>query len=182
MKFIEKLDKRIFRFSLDIIFFIAGVLHIYVYSLSNEREIQTFNVHDLFNSSPLFDFSISEDCGNRTKVIFHKWNGFKAKKMQINQTDIVKINGNYFCYKHISYKDLLYNGQIIKNGAECPKEYNKNCGRIDTLNQELCIKENEKCPLYDIGIGLHLIPAIIYMIMILIFIIIMIIIMLQIKQ
>ena len=44
MKFIEKLDKRIFRFSLDIIFFIAGVLHIYVYSLSNEREIQTFNV------------------------------------------------------------------------------------------------------------------------------------------
>ena len=154
MKFIEKLDKRIFRFSLDIIFFIAGVLHIYVYSLSNEREIQTFNVHDLFNSSPLFDFSISEDCGNRTKVIFHKWNGFKAKKMQINQTDIVKINRNYFCYKHISYKDLLYNGQIIKNGAECPKEYNKNCGRIDTLNQELCIKENEKCPLYDIGIGL----------------------------
>ena len=79
MKFIEKLDKRIFRFSLDIIFFIAGVLHIYVYSLSNEREIQTFNVHDLFNSSPLFNFSISEDCGNRTKVIFHKWNGFKAK-------------------------------------------------------------------------------------------------------
>ena len=33
----------------------------------------------------------------------------------------------------------------IKNGTECPKEYNKNCGRIDTLNQQLCIKENKKC-------------------------------------
>ena len=24
---------------------------------------------------------------------------------------------------------------------------------MDTLEQELCIKENEKCPLYDIEIG-----------------------------
>ena len=71
-----------------------------------------------------------------------------------DKTNITKINGNNFCYKFISYKELVKNGQIIKNGKECPKEYNKNCGRIDTLNQELCIKENEKCPLYDIGIGL----------------------------
>ena len=76
------------------------------------------------------------------------------KKLKLNETDITKINGYYFCYKHLSYKDLLYNGQIIKQGTECPKEYNKNCGKIDTLNQELCIKENEKCPLYDIGIGI----------------------------
>ena len=64
-----------------------------------------------------------------------------------------KIYGNYFCYKEILYKDLLYNGQIIKKGEECSSEYNKNCGRLDTLEQELCIKENEKCPLYDIGLG-----------------------------
>ena len=49
--------------------------------------------------------------------------------------------------------DLLNNGQIISNGTECPEEYKTNCGRIDTLNQELCIKEDEKCPLYDVGIG-----------------------------
>ena len=68
--------------------------------------------------------------------------------------DITKINGKYFCYKNISYIDLLNNGQIIKNGTKCPHEYKKNWGKIDTLNQELCIKENEKCPLYDIGIGI----------------------------
>ena len=68
-------------------------------------------------------------------------------------TNITKINGKYFCYKNISYIDLLKNGQIIKNGTECPKEYNKKCGKIDTLNQELCINVNEKCPLYDAGIG-----------------------------
>ena len=71
----------------------------------------------------------------------------------VDQTDIKTIYGKYFCYKEISYKDLLYNGQIIKKGEECPSEYKKNCGRLDTLEQELCIKDNEKCPLYDIGLG-----------------------------
>ena len=51
------------------------------------------------------------------------------------------------------YLDLLNNGQIIKIGTECPEQYKKNCWRIDKLNQELCIKENDKCPLYDVGIG-----------------------------
>ena len=68
-------------------------------------------------------------------------------------TDITKINGYSFCYKYISYKDLLYNGQIIKKGETCPQEYQKNCGIIDTLEQELCIKNEDKCPLYDLGIG-----------------------------
>ena len=68
-------------------------------------------------------------------------------------TDIKLINGHYFCYKHISYKDLLYNGQIIKKGERCPQQYENNCGIIDTLEQELCIKNGEKCPLYDVGIG-----------------------------
>ena len=60
---------------------------------------------------------------------------------------------NIFCYKHISYKDLLNNGQIIKKGEKCPLEYSQNCGRLDTLEQELCIKNTEKCPLYDLGLG-----------------------------
>ena len=29
------------------------------------------------------------------------------------------------------------------------------CGTIDTLEQHLCIKEGEKCPLYDVGIGIQ---------------------------
>jgi len=71
----------------------------------------TFNVYDLFNSSPFFDFSISTDCGNKSNITFHRWGGFstyrRSKRIILNETDITKINGYYFCYKHISYKDLL---------------------------------------------------------------------------
>ena len=114
-----------------------------------------FNPYELFGSSPLFDLSISNDCKDKSAVVFHTWGGRLEKKKTFDknlntryyykafdQTDLKKINGNYFCYKYISYKDLLYNGQIIKKGEECPSEYKKNCGKIDTLKQELCIKEN----------------------------------------
>ena len=77
----------------------------------------------------------------------------QKKTVTIDKTPIAKINGNYFCYKHISYRELLNNGQIIKNGSVCPSDFPKNCGKLDTLKQELCIKENGKCPLYEIGIG-----------------------------
>ena len=50
-------------------------------------------------------------------------------------------------------KDLLYNGQIIQKGKQCPSQYKKNCERIDTLEQELCVNEKDKCPLYDLGLG-----------------------------
>ena len=83
-----------------------------------------------------------EDFDSDGKIIYNE-----------GKTDIKKVNGKYFCYKHISYINLLNNGQIIKNESECPSEFPKNCGKLDTLEQELCIKENEKCPLYDLGIG-----------------------------
>ena len=138
---------------------IIGVSHIVFGFLRKEPD---FNTYDLFISSPFFDFSINDDCNNLSINVYHTWGGWKQKERDeegaeiwvvYDVTNITKINGKYLCYKYISYKDLLNNGQIIKNGKECPNEYNKNCGRIDTLNQELCIKKNEKCPLYDVGIG-----------------------------
>ena len=143
-----------------IIIIIASILHIIFGFI---RKGPDFNTYDLFNSSPFFDFSLSNNCSNKSYNIFHTWEGWKKKEYSVakdkyvwvihDRTNITKINGNNFCYKFISYKDLLNKGQIIKQGTECPIEYNKNCGRIDTLNQELCINENDKCPLYDIGIG-----------------------------
>ena len=127
------------------------------------RKEPAFNTYDLFNSSPFFDFSLNEHC--ETSNNFHTWGGWKRKEKDhdgsddsyswhyYDRTNLTKINGECFCFSNVSYIDLLYNGQIIKNGTECPKDYNKNCGRIDTLNQELCINENERCPLYDAGIG-----------------------------
>ncbi len=111
----------------------------------------------------MFDFALSNNpCPSTYNIIFHKWEGVKEEywhrktryTRQKDATNIEKLKNNYFCYKPMTYKELLYNGQIIKNNEECKNDYPKDCGIIDTLKQHLCIKENEKCPLYDIGIGL----------------------------
>ena len=112
---------------------IIAITHIVFGFLMKANE---FNAFDLFDSSPLFDFEVKKDCGEKTALTFHRWGGRNIIETYtdsdgddrewlkvIDETDIKIINGNYFCYKHISYKDLLNNGQIIKNGKECPSEY-----------------------------------------------------------
>ena len=50
-------------------------------------------------------------------------------------------------YKKFSkYRDLFYNNQIKKQNENCKENY-KSFGIIDTLNQILCIKNEENCPL-----------------------------------
>ena len=130
------------------------------------KEANMVNVFDIYESSPLFDFNPGLNCNGKSFIAFYTWEGRIDTEKKImgysndypveiirDITDITKINGHYFCYKHISYKDLLYNGQIIKDGEKCGNEYKKDCGIIDTLKQHLCIKDVEKCPLYDVGIG-----------------------------
>jgi len=80
-----------------------------------------------------------------------EWDEDGAKEI-FGETNLENLYEKCFCYNHISYRTLLRNGQIIKKGKECPDEYNKNCGRIDTLEQELCIKDTQECPLYDISL------------------------------
>ena len=141
-----------------ILLLIFGVIHLVFYFIIKETDFE--NIFDTFESSPLFDLKISPNCGSYSHIIFHVWEGYKvttggrhSRTKIVDRTDIDRINENYFCYKKISYKDLLYNGQIIKKGESCPQEYSTNCGIIDTLEQLLCIKNGESCPLYDIGIG-----------------------------
>jgi len=118
------------------------------------KETDFNNIFDTFESSPLFNFRIGTDCGANDHITFHVWEGRKeyyrsgkSKETRIvDRTDITKINGNMFCHAKKTYKELLYNGQIIKKGQECGTEYPKNCGIIDTLEQQLCIKNDEKCP------------------------------------
>ena len=120
------------------------------------------NLFENFESYPLFNFELKTDCGAKESIIFHTWEGWikddphndkkknKNKKDSLDKTNITKIYGYNFCYeKKASYKDLLYNDQIIKKGSTCKSGY-KNCGTIDTLEQELCVKNDEQCPLYDI--------------------------------
>ena len=138
MCLIEEFNKTILIWIELIMILIVGAAHI-IFGFLRKRP--DFNTYELFNSSPFFDFSIGDYCYDKTTIVFHTWGGWKNYEYDdthkdyrfktVDLTNITKINGNYFCYKYISYIDLLNNGQIIKQGAECPKEYNKNCGRID---------------------------------------------------
>ena len=101
--------------------------------------------------SRLFHLPITKNL-KTTNYYYNRKGHRHSVKGTADITDIAKINGYKFCFKKISYRDLLYNGQIIKKGESCPQEY-KNCGIIDTLDQQLCIKNSENCPLYDVGIG-----------------------------
>ena len=161
---IQNFFKKFLYLIIVVLYIAISIVHIVYFSFI---KVSDFNPFDYFNSSPLFDFLIDSNCPDKSQIIFHRYGGRKdyywtwkeedllpSKETKIvDETDIKKINGNYFCYKYISYLDLLNNGQIIKKDAECPSEYSKNCGRLDTLEQELCIKNTEKCPLYDIGLG-----------------------------
>ena len=163
MCLIETLDKPSLIIVAEIAIFAIGILHIVV---GFKRPVPDFNTYDLFNIAPIYDFSVDYSCyGSKQANTFHVWGGWKKYEYDFyynrfeykyyDVTPLKKINGKYFCYRRSSktYMDLLKNGQIIENGTECPNRYKKNCGRIDTLNQELCIEENENCPLYDVGIG-----------------------------
>ena len=143
-----------------ILFLILSIIHLVFYFYIKQTDME--NIFDSFESSPLFDFSVETYCADKSHITFHVWEGreetyyyynngkINSNTKIVDVTDIDKINGHYFCYKHISYKELLYKGQIKK---ECSGIYSKNCGIIDTLNQKMCIKENEDCPLYNVGIG-----------------------------
>ena len=169
MCLINKLDKHYIRIITLSIILITSLVHIVFGALLAVDN--TVNSLDILDASPLFNFSISNNCQDKSSIIFHKWGGRKKyqwkkeKSMDgyeskleytvVDETNLTLINKRYLCYKHISYKDLLYNGQIIKKGKECPLNYSQNCGKIDTLEQELCIKDTDKCPLYDLGIGMN---------------------------
>ena len=138
---------------------IIGIIHlVYYFRIKVPVSDDMFLI---FESSPLFNFKIGTNCGDNSHIIFHVWKGRERTfyyngnpiTLIVEKTEIDKINGYQFCYNYISYKDLLYNGQIIKKSENCSGNYPKDCGIIDTLEQHLCIKNDEKCPLYDIRIG-----------------------------
>ena len=138
---------------------LLAILHLVSFFYIKKTDFN--NILDTYESSPLFNFRIGDNCGADDHIIFHVWegrneyyyNGKSRKSKIVDRTDIVKININMFCYEKKSYKELLYNGQIIKKDESCGDEYPINFGIIDTLEQQLCIKNDEKCPLYDVGIG-----------------------------
>ena len=152
----EKLQNKYFAGIDFILIFLIGILHFVSFFFIKETDFE--NLFDTFESSPLFNFNVSENCGKYSHLVFHTWEGVKraayssgharSRTKVFYRTEIDRINGHYFCYEHKSYKELLYNDQIKKYGEKFDNFYKKDCGIIDTLNQHLCIKDTEKCPLY----------------------------------
>ena len=78
-----------------------NIVHI-VYGFSIKKN--SFDPYDLFGSSPLFNFSISNNCEDKSAIIFHKWGGITKEKWTLDseiyyktfyetvaQTDIKKL-------------------------------------------------------------------------------------------
>ena len=127
MPLIESFNKTPIKLIMSIPTLIIGVLHLTIGFLRKELD---FDIYTLFNPSLFYDFSLSDGiCKDKEINVFHTWGGwiqyiYSAKTMVKtihDKADITKTNGKYFCYKNIPYLDLLNNGQIIKNGTECPE-------------------------------------------------------------
>ena len=164
MQLFKVFNRIILLLVLIIIIFGQTVYHFVIYFFLEDKQ-RFGNIINSLESSPLFNFKLENEC-SRKKVVFHRWGGWIELYSHLDvdlqtrtdiiihdETDIEKIYGKYFCYAHIYYRSLLRNGQIIKKGTECPREFNKNCGKIDTLEQELCIKDTQNCPLYDVSLN-----------------------------
>ena len=150
---------------IDIIAIIAlSIIHFVFYFFIEKTNYE--NLFDAFESSPFYDFKVDDNCGANDNLVFHRWEGrketeyywrdgrYRSREIILDETDITLINGNKFCYnKKKTYRELLNNKQIIKKDENCNENFPKNCGTIDTLEQQLCVSENEDCPLYDIRLN-----------------------------
>ena len=58
------------------------------------------------------------------------------------------FNSKYLCAKksQLKYRDLLKTNQVISKEESCPSNYTF-CGILDTLGNQLCVKNDESCPI-----------------------------------
>lgn len=118
----------------------------------------TILIKQTLTSYPLIDFDINSIYNTNKTVYgpFFYWDGRDywdedyGTKVLTEPQNIYKIFGQYLDYnQYKTYEELLNNGNIIKKNLECEEGF-KNCGTIDTLDQQLCLPENISCPLTDI--------------------------------
>lgn len=54
---------------------LIGIVHFVFFFFIKETDFN--NIFNSFESSPLFDFSIDDNCGIKSQIIFHIWEGKK---------------------------------------------------------------------------------------------------------
>jgi len=117
-----------------------------------------------------FRFSSSNDKFDNLGYLgpFHLWSGRedkncvemdgdRCKKWETthlnNSVNLFKISNNYLTFvPYKTYLEVLEKGYIISEDRNCPNEL-KYCGKIDTLNQKLCLPTNIECPIQDFQIS-----------------------------
>ncbi len=90
-------------------------------------------------------------CENNNKLYKNgceqnKMNQLDCKNIsEIKSISLKKWKGSYFCGSSIKPKSY-FELNIVARNEECSQKY-KRCGIIDSLNNYLCVPENEICPL-----------------------------------
>ena len=89
-----------------IFFFILSIVHLVFYFFIKQTDFG--NIFDVFESSPLFNFSVKKDCAGKSHITFHVWEGrektsyyyyggsLKTETKIVDVTNIDKINGYFF--------------------------------------------------------------------------------------
>jgi len=130
---------------------------------------------DIMNSLKeklIYSFELKPNCSSDQEILsLGKWDGLKEgckcksyikgeictkdeiedkceKIKAIKPIEYKKINSNYICVtrSNKTYIGLMKSKQILPKGNKCPYNF-KLCGIIDTLENILCVPENEKCPI-----------------------------------
>ena len=139
------------------------------YDYENNQIIS--EIQNSFNGYLIESIAFRESCeGGEEKLIFGIWDGTiegcncagnifkKGCSKEQNDNGCVSLfsnppinytvfNSSYICakYSKMKYKELLRTNQVISKGKGCPINY-KLCGTLDTLGRQLCVRNDEICP------------------------------------
>ena len=129
-------------------------------------------IKNSLNGKLIYSFELKSNCSSEEEILsLGKWDGTEKgckcnneiKEGECTKTDKDNkcknidsippkeykiINSNYVCVKKSekTYKQLMESKQIFPKGSECKNDY-KSCGIIDTLENILCVPENDPCPI-----------------------------------
>ena len=151
-----------------LLIFIKGWIRTYI--LFHKFNLEIHNINHSLDNYVITNFRLRDSnvSNNVTLGPFHKWGGrSKYECIEIQNQTCVKselkiLNDPEYIYKfsgkyltgdqYKKYKDLFKEGFIIKQNENC-KYGLKNCGKIDTLGQILCLPEEVHCPIQDFIVG-----------------------------
>ena len=173
----------IFLYNITASFFIILLcIYVYFANISSFKTVTFLDelINDL-NKSPIFDFSLNDKYYSPygyKKIKFGEWEGTKIGCKCQNKTNEGEcseeqkrirckpvypywpkeyyyyrgkiFSGKRFRYK--SYDDLIKRNLIIQKQNNCPIGMKK-CGIIDSLDNILCMKKYDDCPINDIIIN-----------------------------